>query len=154
MNTRIFHHKHILSKKGMLSEPDFEFSLTFESTLRKSLNQLENFLCYIQKYLPVNETRDTNIFIVLSEAITNCVVHGNRFDLSKFIHLSAKLDGCSINFSIEDEGEGFDYQSINQSVDDLMVYNCGRGILIMRYLSDSLFFSNGGRRIDLSFGIK
>jgi serine/threonine-protein kinase RsbW len=155
MNPRIFHHKSLLPKKGIVNqEPNFDSCLIFESTLRNSLNRLESFLSYLQKYLPVNENRDVNMIVVLSEAITNCVIHGNKFDQSKFIHVSSRLDAYSINFSLEDEGEGFDYQSMNQSVDNLAIYNGGRGILIMRYLSDGFSYSNGGRRLDLSFNLK
>jgi anti-sigma regulatory factor (Ser/Thr protein kinase) len=46
------------------------------------------------------------------EAIANAVLHGNQFDARKRIFLSAELLPTSLVFSVRDEGDGCDLDSV------------------------------------------
>lgn len=57
-----------------------------------------------------------------------------------------------VKLSMEDDGNGFDYESWVQKVQDepkLNVDETGRGISLLYHFSDHLSFSKGGRRIEL-----
>ena len=70
--------------------------------------------------------------------MVNCVQHGNKNDLSKKISLSAEIDDNKIIIKVKDEGEGVK-QEITAKVEECKT--CGRGLLIVKKLTDNLIFN-------------
>ena len=71
----------------------------------------------------------------------------NREDRKKSVklHLALKEDD-HIYITVEDEGPGYDYKQVIESC-ELSMKETGRGILIVRELSERLIFNNAGNRI-------
>ncbi|BCG60010.1 anti-sigma F factor [Paenibacillus sp. URB8-2] len=45
---------------------------------------------------------------VVSEAVTNCIIHGYDSDPSGIVYISATIDGETVHLVIEDKGKGID----------------------------------------------
>jgi putative Holliday junction resolvase len=96
--------------------------------------------------------------IAVVEAATNAVVHGNKGDKSKKVHLSFKRRPAEIVVSVADEGPGFDPASIANPVEGENIFkDCGRGIYIMKHIMDRVeydFPRSGGTRVVMSKCLK
>ncbi len=93
-----------------------------------------------------------NILIALTEAANNAIYHGNRNDPDKNVTLHYEASPSKFYFKIEDEGPGFDYENVPDptSPENLEKPN-GRGVFLMRHLSDEMNFSEEGRVVEIIF---
>jgi serine/threonine-protein kinase RsbW len=85
--------------------------------------------------------------LALREALNNAVLHGNRLDPVKLVqvHCKCELDE-GLSMVIKDQGKGFDPTAIpDPSVEGNLGTEHGRGILLMRWLMDEVFFEFGYR---------
>ncbi len=81
----------------------------------------------------------------LEEALANALEHGNGRDRSKriFVHYRVTPDQAVVE--IEDEGNGFDPQSVaDPTLNDNLHRIRGRGIFLMRALLDGVSYRAGG----------
>jgi len=84
--------------------------------------------------------------LALREALTNAIVHGNRLDAHKLVHVRCRCKvGEGISLIVRDQGQGFDPRTIP---DPLTVENLeadhGRGIHIMNLVMDGVSFEQRG----------
>lgn len=80
--------------------------------------------------------------LALREALSNAVVHGNRLDARKLVHVWCRCKvGKGISLIVSDQGQGFDART---TPDPLAVENLeaehGRGIHIMKLAMDQVSF--------------
>src|SRR5579864_8028657 len=80
--------------------------------------------------------------LALQEALSNAVVHGNRLDAHKLVHVRCRCKvGKGISLIVSDQGQGFDAHAIP---DPMTAENHGaehgRGIQLMRYSMDKVSF--------------
>ncbi len=81
----------------------------------------------------------------LEEALVNAIKHGNNCDCAKQLHISFCVDNDCFQICIEDEGPGFNPQSV---ADPLSIEHlespCGRGLLMMKhYMSEVSYLEPG-----------
>src|ERR1700741_4906558 len=72
--------------------------------------------------------------LALREALNNAVVHGNRLDVHKLVHVCCRCKvGQGISLTVSDEGQGFDPSALPDplSVDKLEAEH-GRGLHLMK----------------------
>ena len=114
----------------------------------------------------------------LSEMLTNAIEHGNMgitgddklnatengtyYDLvnqklvdeaimNKHVTFTYKIDEEGINMEIEDEGKGFDVESLPDPTDpESLLKLHGRGILITRMYFDDVSYNEKGNKVSLS----
>lgn len=93
-----------------------------------------------------------NMTIALTEAVNNAINHGNKNNPDKKVIVSYKKNNSNVSFTVEDEGEGFDYENIPDPTapENLEKIN-GRGIFLMTNLVDEIEFHDNGRKIELIF---
>jgi serine/threonine-protein kinase RsbW len=101
--------------------------------------------------MPCAQDHLTQIELALAEALANAVIHGNREDPSKRVHVWA---GCIANeqliVAVTDEGQGFDLAGVPDPTTAENVFNThGRGIFLMNRLMDSAEHRLGGRQVIL-----
>jgi len=71
------------------------------------------------------------------EAAVNAVVHGNRYNARKKIHLNVSRTPDQLSINIGDEGEGFEQESIPDPLaPDNLLRQSGRGLLLIRAFVD------------------
>jgi serine/threonine-protein kinase RsbW len=87
--------------------------------------------------------------LALREALNNAVIHGNRLDARKLVHVRLHCRvGNGISLIVSDQGQGFDARTIP---DPLALENLeaehGRGIHIMKLAMDEVSFQQGGTEV-------
>jgi serine/threonine-protein kinase RsbW len=113
---------------------------------------IESFIDNAKDRFDLNEDMYGNIMIAVTEAVNNAIRHGNANDRSKNVSLSLFLDNSTLRFVIKDEGSGFNYNDLpDPTAPENLEKLGGRGIFLMKHLSDEVDFRENGRVVELSF---
>lgn len=96
-----------------------------------------------------------NIMIAITEAVNNAIFHGNKCDAEKKIEVEFVMEKPYIFLvKVRDEGEGFDPESLpDPTAPENVGKPGGRGVFLMRELSDDLTFNDNGRESIMRFYI-
>jgi len=100
----------------------------------------------------IQEEHYGNILIALTEAVNNAIYHGNKQDPEKQVTLKFEADPNRFRFIVEDEGPGFDFENVPDptSPENIEKPN-GRGVFLMKHLSDKIEFADEGRIVEMEF---
>ena len=94
------------------------------------------------------------VFLGISEAVNNAIVHGNQLNPEKKVFIKMNLSGNQFKFEVEDEGEGFsDNNLTDPTIAENRRHEHGRGVYIIRQLAGGLFFEDKGRKVIIQFTI-
>ena len=87
--------------------------------------------------------------LALLEALNNAVIHGNRMDGHKLVHVRCRCDsGRGITLVVKDQGQGFDPNTVpNPLSPENLSADHGRGIWLMKCLMDEVSFERGGTEV-------
>ncbi len=92
--------------------------------------------------------------IIIEEAVTNAIEHGNRWDNSKMIAVDAYADDEILHIKITDEGPGFPVSDVIGSLDVRDKSRLrGRGLIMIKKLCEPAW-NIRGNQIDLQVKIK
>ncbi|MDB4195632.1 ATP-binding protein [Flavobacteriales bacterium] len=95
-----------------------------------------------------------NIIIAMTEAVNNAINHGNKNIPEKKVTVGYSQTDTKVSFTIEDEGNGFDYENVPDPTDPANLEKLnGRGIFLMTNLADDIHFHEEGKRIELIFNL-
>lgn len=126
-------------------------SLTLPSDLQ-NISKVEKLIDNQSSIFKFNDDVYGKLLLAVVEAVNNCMVHGNKLDINKNVNIHYILDNNCITYTISDEGSGFDPNSIpDPTAPENLEKPCGRGIYLMRHLSDDIIFSNNGTSVTLKF---
>jgi serine/threonine-protein kinase RsbW len=77
------------------------------------------------------------IGMAVREGMVNAVVHGNRYNSRKKVHLSVTKAPDRLTVVIADEGEGFDLNTLpNPLAEENLLRQSGRGLLLIQAFVD------------------
>jgi serine/threonine-protein kinase RsbW len=118
----------------------------------QNIRLVERVIDDVCEQYKVHEDRYGNILIAVTEAVNNAITHGNHNNPDKSVTIAYSIDPNSITFSISDEGSGFDYKNLPDPTapENLDKVN-GRGIFLMKNLSDNIQFDENGKQVQLKF---
>lgn len=86
--------------------------------------------------------------LLFNEALTNALKHGNGFEAEKQITVDVKANGRAFTFSVEDEGIGFEPDSVESPIKERNLRRShGRGLHLIEELADEVVFECDGRRL-------
>lgn len=139
---------------GALEIESLTQKLVLESSL-ESVNAVEDLLSRVKEEYSITEDNYNYIWIVLNEAVTNAIKHGNKYDPSKKVglHVTVKNDRY-LCFKVSDQGEGFDPTSIpDPTLPEKISEPNGRGVFLINKLSDTVEFSDHGRVVEMCFDL-
>lgn len=121
-------------------------------SLPENIRIVESFIDNAKDKYSLNDDIYGNIMIAVTESVNNAIIHGNKSDNKKNVHLKLLLEQSLIKFIIEDEGAGFDYHNLpDPTLPENLSKPGGRGIFLMKNLCDEVAFKNDGRTAELSF---
>ncbi len=121
-------------------------------SLAENIRMIESFIDNAKEKYNLDEDIYGNIMIAVTEAVNNAIKHGNGGDKSKNVFLSLLLEDNVIKFQIKDEGSGFDYENLpDPTTPENLEKPGGRGIFLMKNLSDEVHFKNHGSEVEISF---
>lgn len=123
-------------------------------SLSENIRIIESFIDNAREKFKLNDDIYGNIMIAITEAVNNAIKYGNKNDPNKNVSLTLLFDESVIKFKVEDEGTGFNYQDLpDPTAPENLQKPGGRGIFLMKHLSDEVDFKNEGRVVELSFYI-
>src|ERR1700754_4853566 len=121
-------------------------------SLNENVRMIESFIDNAREKFSLNDDIYGNIMIAVTEAVNNAIKHGNSGNKSKNVYLSLFLEDSLIKFIVKDEGTGFNYETLpDPTAPENLEKPGGRGIFLMKHLSDEVEFKDNGRVVELSF---
>lgn len=94
------------------------------------------------------------VFLGLSEALTNSIVHGNKLNSSKNVSIEVNCLNEELFIEITDEGDGFHIECLKDPtcLENLKKEN-GRGIFLIRHYADEVDYFDGGRKVRIKYNL-
>jgi len=121
-------------------------------SITENIRMIESFIDNAKEKYDLDDDMYGNIMIAVTEAVNNAIKHGNANDRSKNVSLSLFLDESLLKFVIKDEGSGFNYEDLPDPTSPQNLEKLGgRGIFLMKHLSDEVDFKENGRVVELCF---
>lgn len=116
--------------------------------------KVENFIENLTGHFELPDDLYGKISLSLIEAVNNAILSGNKQQADKKVKIVAELCDDKFIISVEDEGEGFDYENIpDPTLPDNIKKIAGRGLYLMKTLSDELEFEKGGAKVSMTFKV-
>jgi len=107
-----------------------ERALVISSKL-KNIEHVREFVREIFKEASLNMNSFNRIFLGISEAVNNAILHGNQLNPAKKVFIKMNLTGNKFNIEVEDEGNGFvDHHLFDPTNKENIKREHGRGISV------------------------
>ena len=121
-------------------------------SIKENVSVVESFIENVGEKIRIEEAIYGNVLVSVTEAVNNAIVHGNKEDKNKKVKLGLKQNKKSVRFIVEDEGMGFDHNTLPDPTDPKNLEKVkGRGIFLIKSLSDKTTFKQGGRVVEMLF---
>lgn len=118
----------------------------------ESINIIENLIEELRTEHNIHEDAFGNILVSVTEAVNNAIQHGNEYNPSKKVTVSYEVEGDNLIFTVQDEGSGFDFYNLpDPTAPENLEKPTGRGVFLMKHLSDQVIFSDSGRCVEMYF---
>jgi serine/threonine-protein kinase RsbW len=124
-------------------------------TIKSEISEIQKIEKIVDDVLSSSNIDDNmfgDIMVSVVEAFTNAVVHGNKSDSSKFVHLEIEENELELLIYVKDEGTGFNPDTIPDPTlpQNIEKFN-GRGIFLMKNLASDVKFFDNGTKVQLIF---
>lgn len=94
------------------------------------------------------------VLLGLSEAVNNSIVHGNKLNVDKLVHIHILVSDNNLSIQIIDEGNGFEISCINDpTCFENIKKERGRGIFLIRQMADDIRYYDGGRKVMIKYNL-
>ena len=125
---------------------------TKECTFSSDMGTAHHLIEEVMTAVRTDSWNDKDLFaveLVLEEALTNAVKHGNHSDPAKNVRFECKLNSRKCWVRIEDEGSGFDPNSLADPREPAnQMAASGRGILLVRHFATRVKWNERGNVIE------
>ena len=89
-----------------------------------------------------------SIHLAAEEAIVNAIVHGNKLDPAKTVHVSCSVSPDLARIEITDAGAGFDPASVPDCTrEERLEVPSGRGVMLMRSFMTRIEYNARGNSV-------
>jgi serine/threonine-protein kinase RsbW len=86
-----------------------------------------------------DEDEQHRIGMAVRECMVNAVVHGNRYNRNKRVHVAVSRSNERFTIRITDQGEGFEMKEVPDPLDENnLLRHSGRGLFLMGAFMDDL----------------
>jgi serine/threonine-protein kinase RsbW len=110
---------------------------TLLDSVLESADQAEQLVLEVARKIGFPEDELHKLGMAVRESVVNAVVHGNRYNRRKKVHLSVLNGKDHLKVTVADEGDGFDLASLpNPLADHNLLQQSGRGIFLIRAFVD------------------
>jgi len=119
------------------------------------LYKIEAFVETISDVYNINSNYYSTILLSLDEAVRNAIEHGNGFDSTKKVSVSFESAKGELVFNVQDQGSGFNLSNIPDltNPENELSDTIGKGLFLMKQLSDDLTINDSGNKVSLHFKI-
>lgn len=123
---------------------DRTYTLNLSSTFRES-EKIPDFVDQIRDECGLDEENAETFKLILSEAVTNAILHGNKEDKAKKVGITIQVSDDSISAEVKDQGAGFNPdENKNPVKEENLLDTSGRGIFLIRQFADYVEFKEKG----------
>lgn len=138
-----------VDKKELIQDLHEKIEFEVPSVISLMHNILDYLMKRVEKVGVVNP-ETSNLFVALDEAFVNAVKHGNKFDSSKLVRITADVSPEEARFTIEDQGDGFNVAEIPDPLDPQNLFKTsGRGVLFIYNIMDEVRYNERGNRLTM-----
>lgn len=110
----------------------------YPSTL-ESVDNVEADILKAASEAGFGEDETHGIGMAVRECMVNAVVHGNRYNKNKHVHVNVKKSPTDFEIRITDQGEGFEMERVPDPLDDANILrHSGRGLFLMGAFMDDV----------------
>ncbi len=130
------------------------FQKKLELELSSTFKDLDNAVEALQDFVPtlnLDENLAYRVILLASEALTNAMEHGNKWDEEKKTILYLGKEEDQIELTVTDEGDGIFWTERDPLTEANRLADHGRGQYFMRTMADEVHVESHGRRIRLIF---
>ncbi len=121
-------------------------------SIDENIRIIESFIDNAKEKFNLDDDIYGNIMIAVTESVNNAIKHGNQQNKTKNVHISLSLNENVLRFRVQDEGIGFDHHNLPDPTSPENINKpSGRGIFLMKHLSDEVNFHDDGRTVELCF---
>ena len=143
-------------------DPALRNKISFSIPSRdRFIDQAQQFLARLVKQSGMDEMKVEAFMTCTKELILNAHRHGHEYDESKTITVRYQDDGDKVTLVIEDQGDGFDHESVVGKVKNLSAAEAARqryqeggfgglGFQMITRMSDDLFYNEPGNVVTFS----
>ena len=104
-----------------------------------SVDDAETSVLKVAEEIGFDEDGLHQIGMAVRESMVNAVVHGNRYNARKKVHLKILKAADHLTVAIRDEGEGFEFSAVpNPLSEENLLRQSGRGLLLIQAFVDKL----------------
>jgi len=143
------------SLQTVLRKPRFTGApLVVHTWVRSEIGLISPFVDWLMNLIAASHCvcgEEEYVELALREALSNAMLHGNRLDARKLVHVRCRC-GCGSGLSVvvSDQGQGFNPDGV---ADALAFENLnsehGRGIHLMKLAMDEISFERGGTEVHM-----
>lgn len=124
-------------------------------SIRTNVRLVEQFILELNDELLLEESVLDRIMISITEVVNNGIIHGNKAEPEKQVHLSCSCYDDRIDFLVRDEGSGFLPEDVPDPLDENnLLKEGGRGVLIIRAMMDAVEFRRGENGMEVFLSIR
>jgi len=142
------------SLQSALDKPSSGAPLEVHTWLRSEIGLISPFVDWLMSLIDQSRCVDGKeefVELALREAVSNAILHGNRSEARKLVHVRCCCEATNGMFIVvRDQGHGFDP---NAALNPLAVENIlaehGRGIYLMKFAVDEVSFERGGSEVHI-----
>jgi serine/threonine-protein kinase RsbW len=117
-----------------------------------SLVEVETIVGRVCDELGVLEDAYGNVLIAVTEAVNNAIEHGNVLNTALTVDVAVGDEKNSFCFNVKDQGKGFDFTCLpDPTAPENILKENGRGIYLMRNLSEEVVFDSPGNSVNIYF---
>jgi serine/threonine-protein kinase RsbW len=122
---------------------------------KTELKKVEKFLNDVFWQYQLSKDCFNKVYLCISEAIINSIVHGNKEDRTKKVELNVDCIKHLIAVKITDQGDGFDTQKLPDPTQKMNILNeSGRGIHIIKSMAEKVKFNSKGNSLQFQIVCK
>src|ERR1700733_12652053 len=122
------------SDTGSIGILDHDYASTLES-----VDEVETDILKTAIEAGFGEDEQHGIGMAVRECMVNAVVHGNRYNKNKHVHVNVTKSASHFTIRITDQGEGFETDLVPDPLDDTNILrHSGRGLFLMAAFMDDV----------------
>lgn len=119
-----------------------------------NIEKVRSFLDEIFNESCLNRNYFNRVFLGISEAVSNSIVHGNKNDRSKKVFISFLYQDDKLIITVRDEGVGFSIDDVKDpTLPEYRKMENGRGLFLIQQIADEVFFFDEGKIIQILYSL-
>lgn len=123
----------------------------YEYTVKSNKNNIFPLINELKEKWEISGLDEKTVFalrLTLEEALVNAMKYGNKFKEDLTVNVTCRILPEQVELEITDMGNGFDYNNVpDPTSEENIRKNGGRGVFLIKKMSDKVEFLEGGRKI-------